>query len=179
QGQVPNPLVQHRGARAQMSLHDLDGPSVQGPHGNHLVRGDLLLQQAKDDAGGADRVVDAEALENLLVAGIVDPCEHTLHVPKHFCHLAYDQVVLILAGHGNHHIGPGEPGLLLYADFTTVAEEYALVAQHARETLSLAWLLLKYENFIVTRLELLRKVHPDISAPDDNEIHALDPELRR
>ena len=82
-----------------------------------------MLDTLEDDIGGVDRHIDAQLLEDDFVPGFADAGDGAGHVEAVLTHLAGHQVVLVLAGDGNQHIGAAGAALGLDGRFTGVAPE--------------------------------------------------------
>ena len=67
--------------------------------------------EPEDHPGRADQLVDAEVPEERLVLRVVDPGDRPRDVEVVLGHLADDEVVLVIAGHGGHDVGPVAAGL--------------------------------------------------------------------
>ena len=100
-----------RRAGLQVRLDELELALAEGRQVEQLVDRDVLLDRAQDHPGRADELVDAEVAEERLVLGVVDPGDGPRHVEVVLGHLADDEVVLVVAGHRGHDVGPVAAGL--------------------------------------------------------------------
>ena len=94
-----------------MRLDELELALAEGRQVEQLVDRDVLLDRAQDHPGRADQLVDAEVPEERLVLGVVDAGDRPRHVEVVLGHLADDEVVLVVAGHGGHDVGAVAAGL--------------------------------------------------------------------
>jgi hypothetical protein len=79
---------------------------------DQAVLGHLVLEQAQDQVGRRDRGLDAEQVEVLSVAGVVDAGNDLADVVLLARDLADQDVVLVVAGDGDHHVCALHPGPL-------------------------------------------------------------------
>ena len=87
-----------------------------------------MLDEGEDALGGAHRGRDAQQVEVLLIAGVVHAGHDVLHPEVLLGHLPDDDVVLIVAGDGDAHVGAGHAGGLQHEQLGAVA-----VAGHVLE----------------------------------------------
>ena len=80
--------------------------------------------------GGAHGVFDAEEVEGGLVEGIVHPGDDLGHPELQLGDLGDDDVVFVVTGDRDHHVGPADAGLLEDPDLGAVAEDHILVSDH-------------------------------------------------
>ncbi len=95
----------------EVRLDDLELALAEGRQVEQLVDRDVLLDRAEDHPGRADQLVHPEVPEQPLVLGVVDPGDGARHVEVVLGHLTDDEVVLVVAGHGGHHVGAVAAGL--------------------------------------------------------------------
>ena len=88
------------------------------------MRRQLLLDVRHDGRRGADGDVDFELAEDLLVLGIVDARDGAGDVEALLGDLAGDEVVFVVAGDGEQHVGARRAGLLEHGGLAAVALEH-------------------------------------------------------
>ena len=81
----------------------------------------LVLDQAQDQVGGRHGGLDAEQLEVLEVARVVAARDHALDAVLLARDLADEDVVLVVAGHRDHHVGALDAGPLEHPELGAVA----------------------------------------------------------
>ena len=104
-------LADRRRAGLEVRLDQLQLALAEGREMEQLVDRDVLLDRAEDHPGRADQLVDAEVLEQRLVRRVVDPGDRPRDVEVVLRHLADHEVVLVVAGHRGHDVGPVGAGL--------------------------------------------------------------------
>ena len=114
----PSGMARSRGALPiagepglEVRLDELELVLAERRQVEQLVDRDVLLDRAQDHPGRADQLVHAEVPEERLVLGVVDAGDRPRDIEVVLGHLADDEVVLVVAGHGRDDIGPVRPGL--------------------------------------------------------------------
>ena len=89
------------------------------------VLGHLVLDEAEDVRRRADRLADAEELEQLLVSRVVDARDRLADAVALLRDLGDDEVVLVVPGHRQHELrGTGDAGALEHRDLGRVAADH-------------------------------------------------------
>ena len=94
------PLAGRRRVAVDLELDDLEVLLAELEQVDDPVLGHLVLDEAEDVRGGADGLRDPEQVEVLLVARVVDARDDLRDAVALARELADDQVVLVVAGHG-------------------------------------------------------------------------------
>src|SRR4051812_4366206 len=167
--------VRDRAARggsavAHLDLDDLKllGRQVEQVHepvGRHLV-----LDEAQDQVGGRDRGLDAQQLEPLQVARVVDAGDDALAEVLLARDLADQQVVLVVAGDGDDQVGALDPGALEDPQLGGVAVldrvlELLLDRQVATTV------VLDQRDLVALADQLAGEVPADLAASGDDDVH--------
>src|SRR4051812_21342936 len=168
--QVAGRPVHRRRVLAQVRLDDLELAPAEPGQVKQVVDGDVLLDRAKDHAGRADDLVDAEVAEQLLVLRVVHPRDRARHVEVVFRHLADDEIVLVVAGDGRDDVRPVRPRL---AEVLALA---AVVRDHdgpdlVRDLRRARGILLEEDDLVARLDELFGEVEADLSSADDEHEH--------
>ena len=119
-----------RGGRVavDLQLDDLEVLLAELEQADDPVLGHLVLDEPEDVRGRADGLRDPEQVEVLLVARIVDPGDDLGDAVALARELADDQVVLVVAGHGEDELRrPGDPGQLEHVELGRVAEQHLML----------------------------------------------------
>ncbi len=125
----------------------------------------------------AHRDVDAKALEQHLVLGIVDTGDRTGDVKLGFGHLADDKIVLVLAGDRDDDIGALRSGLAEHRGFRAIARQHDR-PQSLAVHLDLVAVSLDQKNLVALDEERLGEVVPNLSATYNNNVHSRVPRRR-
>ena len=112
-----------------MRLDQLELTLAERGQMEQLVDRDVLFDRAEDHPRRADQLVDAEVPEQRLVLGVVDSGDRPRDIEVVLCHLADDEVVLVVTGDGRHDIGT------VAAGFAEVLALAAVVGDHDRTDL--------------------------------------------
>ena len=116
----------HEPARArrvlgELDLGDLELLAAQAQELDELVVRELVLDQRHDRRGRADGRGDAEQVERLLVARVVDAGDRALDAVAVARDLADDDVVLVVAGDGDDEPGTADAAALEHVQLGRVA----------------------------------------------------------
>src|SRR5450756_2605732 len=156
---------------ADLELYELYLLAPQRQQMHELVRRQLVHDEVQHRRGGAHRVLDAEQVEGGLVEGVVDPGHDLGHAELELGDLRDDDVVLVVAGDGDDHVGATDAGLLEDPDLGAVAEHEGVFAEQVGDEV-VARLALLDEGDLVAKLhELSRGVQADLAAADDEHEH--------
>ena len=110
-----------RTTSAHLDLDDLEPLLRQVEQVHEPVLRHLVLDQAQDQVGGRDRRLDAEQLEVLEVARVVAARDDPLDAVLLARDLADEDVVLVVAGHGDHQVGALDARALEHPQLGAVA----------------------------------------------------------
>ena len=135
---------------------------------------DLTLEQPRDVIGAGDGNIDAELFHDLGIFGIVDPGDGFGNMENLFCQLAGNQVVLVLAGDGNHRICLGGIGAGQRLDGGAVRIDGGDV-QLVREILTGLFVFFDDKRLVAMLDEGLAEIEADLAAADHNDIHSAVP----
>ena len=108
-------------ALPDLELDDLEVLLLEREQLDEPVLGDLVLDQAQDQVGRGHRRLDPEQLEVLEIARVVDAGDDPLDAVLLLGDLADQDVVLVVAGHGDHQVGSLDPGSLEHPQLGRVA----------------------------------------------------------
>ena len=108
----PTRLAGDRRPLGQQHLDDLEPLLGQVEQVDQPVVGHLVLDQPQDQVGRRDVRPDAQQLEPLLVSRVVDARDDPVDEVLLLRDLADQHVVLVVAGHRDHHVGARDPGAL-------------------------------------------------------------------
>src|SRR5712671_2913008 len=163
-------LADRRRAGLEVGLDELELALAEGGEVEQLVDRNVLLDRAEDHSGRADQLVHPEVLEQLLVLRVVDPGDGPRDVEMMLCHLADDEVVLVVARHGGDDVSAvaaGLPEVLALAAIVGNDDGTDLVGDLTRPLK-----LLLHEHDLMAGLdELLGQVIADLAAADDQYEH--------
>ena len=131
----------------------------------------LVLDEREQPGGGAHGLVDPEQVEVLLVARVVDARDRLLDAVALLGDLGDDEVVLVVAGDGEHEVGrPGDPGALEDGDLRRVAEHRGM-AELRLELGEAVAPLLDDRDLALHLDERARDVRADLAAAGDDHVH--------
>src|SRR4051812_17204260 len=138
---------------------------MQQPYARHLV-----LDQPQDQIGGRHGGLDAEQLEVLKVARVVAARDHALHAVLLAGDLADQNVVLVVAGHGDDQVGALDAGPLEHPQLRAVAVlrgvlELLLDGAEARPV------VLDDRQLVALVDQLASQVPADLPGTDDDDVH--------
>ena len=171
------PRSLHRLARraefcGDLQLDDLEPLLGQVEQVHEAVLRHLVLDQAQDQVGRRDRRLDAQQLEVLEVARVVaardDPRDAVLLARD----LADQDVVLVVAGDGDHEVGALDPGALQHPQLGAVAVLDAVLELLLDDRVAV--LVGLDDRHLVPLLDQLpREVPADLAGADDQDVHRL------
>ncbi len=154
-----------------LQLDDLEVLLAQLEQVHDPVLGHLVLDEAEHVRGRADRLADPEQVEVLLVARIVDAGDHLRDAVPLGRHLADDQVVLVVAGHGEQDLRrPRDPGPLEHVQLRGVAEQH-LVLELVLQLVEAVRALLDQRHLVPHREQRARDVRAHLAAARDDRVH--------
>ena len=162
-----------RGGRVavDLELDDLEILLAQLEQVHDPVLRHLMLDEAEHVRGCADRLRDAEQVEVLLVAGVVDPRDHLRDAVALSRELADDQVVLIVAGDAENELRrPRDPGALEYVQLGRVAEQH-LMLEFILQLLEAVRTLLDQRHLVSHGEQRPCDVRADLAAACDDRVH--------
>ena len=118
-------LAGGRRVRADVQLDELEALAAELEQLDEAVLGHLVLDEAEEAGGRADRLRDPEDVEVRLVARVVDAGDRLRHAVALLGDLRDHDVVLVVAGDREHDLGrPGDAGALEHVDLGRVALEH-------------------------------------------------------
>src|SRR5436305_10914323 len=106
---------------ADLHLDDLEVLLLQREHLDQPVLRDLVPDESQDQVGRGDRRLDAEQAEVLEVPRVVDARDDPLDAVLLLRHLRDQDVVLVVAGDGDHQVRALNPGALEHPELGRVA----------------------------------------------------------
>ena len=168
--QVTDPASGHPRVGAEQHLDDLQLLLLQIEQVDEPVLGHLVLEQAQDQVGRRDRGLDPEQVEVAAVARVVDAGDDLVDQVLLARHLADQDVVLVVAGHRDHHVGALDPGPLEHPELggVTVGDvvlELLLDGQVAPP------IALDQRHLVVLLEQLPSQVPADLARTDDDDVH--------
>ena len=154
-----------------LELDDLEPLLRQVEQVKRPVLRHLVLDQAEDQVGRRHRGLDAEELEVLEVARVVAARDHALDAVLLARDLADQDVVLVVARHGDHHVGALDPAAVEHPELGAVAVldgvlELVLDGGVARRV------GLDDGQLVALADQLAREVPPHLARSDDQYVHA-------
>ena len=164
-------LARGRSLGRHLQLDDLQPLAPQLEQLHEAVLRHLVLDEAEEARRRAQRPVDAEQIEVLLVPRVVDACDHLRHLVAVLRDLGDHDVVLVVPGDREHDVGrPGDPGALEDVDLGRVTGE-----DH-RPELGLELLepvapLLDQRHLVPHREERARDARADLPAACHDRVH--------
>src|SRR5919198_30281 len=138
---------------------------MQEPVARHLV-----LDQAEDQVRRRHRRLDPEQLEVLKIPRVVAARDHPLHAVLLPRDLADEDVVLVVARHGDHHLGPRDSGPLQDPQLRPVPvvdRVLELLLDH-REARGIG---LDHRDLVALADELAGEVPADLSGAHYDDVH--------
>jgi hypothetical protein len=138
---------------------------VQQAHPRHLV-----LDQPEDQVGGGDRRLDPEQLEVLQVARVVAARDHPLDPVLLARDLADQDVVLVVAGHGDHEVGALDAASLEHPQLGPVAVLRG-VLELLLDRREPALVGLDHGQLVALVDQLTGEVPADLAGPYDDHVH--------
>src|SRR4051794_33970887 len=152
-------------------LDDLQPLLGQVEQVHEAVARHLVLDQAQDEVRRADRGLDAEQLEVVEVAGVVDAGDDPLAEVLLLGHLADEEVVLVVARDRDHEVGALDPRALEHPQLGGVAVldrvlELLLDGQVA------AAVLLDHRHLVALVDELASEVPADLAGAGHDHVQA-------
>ena len=129
-----------------------------------------MLDQAQDQVGGRDGRLDTEHLEMRQVAGVVDARDDALHAVLLLGDLADQDVVLIVAGDGDHKVGALDARPLQNPQLTRIPilnRVLELLLDHPEAVV----IGLDQRHLTVLGNQLAGQVPPHLARPGDDHIH--------
>ena len=134
------------------------------------VLGNLVLEQSQDQVGRRDRRFHPEQVEVLAVAGVVDAGDYLADLVLLPRDLADQHVVLVVAGHRDHHVGALDPGPLQHPELGGVAVE-DVVLELLLDGQVAAAVALDHRHLVLLFEQLAGQVPADLSGSDDDDVH--------
>ena len=123
-------------------------------------------------AGVGDRDVHAPALvKEPFVAGVVDAADDARHAELLLGEPADHQVVLVVAGGGDHDVGAAQVGRGEVGVLTRVGRHDVDAGQHGLETFGRGRDLFDQGDFVVAVDEVQRDRDADGATPGDHDLH--------
>ena len=173
---IPATRLPAAGASARhLELDDLEPLAAELEEAHHAVLGNLVLDEPEEARRRADRLRHAEQVEVRLVARVVDARDHLRHLVAVLCDLRDDDVVLVVARHGEDELGRArDPGALENVDLGRVAEECD-GAELGLEMLEPVTALLEEGHLVAHPEERARDALADLASSGDDRVHQDDP----
>ena len=138
------------------------------------VLGNLVLDEAEDARRRADGLRDAEQVEVLLVARVVDAGDRLAYAIRLLRDLRDHEVVLVVAGDCQQELrGAADPGSLEDADLGRVAADHGR-AELLFEAPEAVGSLLDERDLVAEVDERARHVRPHLPPARDDDVHQLD-----
>ena len=170
--EVADPAAGDAAVLAEQHLDDLELLLLQVEQVDQPVLGHLVLEQAQDQVGGRDRGLDPEQVEVGLVARVVDPGDDPLDHVLLFGDLADQHVVLVVAGHRDHHVGALDAGPLEHPELGGVAVG-DVVLELLLDRQVAAAVALDHRHLVLLFEQLAGQVPADLAGADDDDVHGL------
>ena len=106
----------------------------------------------------------------LLVSRVVDARDHLRHAVLLLRDLADDDVVLVVAGDGDHQVGALDAGPLEHEQLGRVARPHDVLEALLEQRVALA-VALDQRHLVAHVHERGREVAAHLAAPDDQDVH--------
>src|SRR4051794_37765421 len=155
---------------ADLELDDLQALLLEREQMDEPVARHLVLDQAQDQVGGADRGLDAEQLEVLEVPRVVDAGDDALDEVLLLGDLADEHVVLVVAGDRDDEVRALDARALEHPQLGRVAVLHRMLELLLDDEVA-APLALDERDLLALVDELARQVPADLAAADDEDIH--------
>ena len=153
-----------------LELDDLEPLLGQVEQVHEAVLRHLVLDQAQDQVGGGDRRLDAEQLEVLEVARVVAARHHARHAVLLARHLRDQDVVLVVAGHGDDEVGALDAGALEHPQLRAVAVHGAVLELLLHDRVAVR-VRLDHGHLVPLVDQLAGEVPADLPGSDDHHVH--------
>ena len=154
-----------------LDLHDDEPLLLELEQMYETVLGHLVLDQPEDARRRTDRLRDAEQVEVLLVARVVDACDCLAHAIGLLRDLRDHEVVLVVARHSQEELGrPRDPGALEDGDLGGIAadDDRTELLLEPRETI---WPLLDHRHLVAEVEQRPRHVRAHLPTTRDDDVH--------
>src|SRR5947209_10292168 len=163
-------LARRRRVAAHLQLDDLQPLLLERQQVHEPVARHLVLDQAQDEVRGAHRGLDAQQLEVLQVPRVVDARDDPLDEVLLLGDLADEHVVLVVARHRDHQVGPLDPGPLEHPQLGRVAVLHGVLELLLDDQVA-APVALDERDLLALVDELAREVPAHLAAADDQDVH--------
>ena len=154
----------------ELDLGDLELLAAQAQQLHELVVRELVLDQGHDRRGGADRRRDAEQVERLLVARVVDAGDRALDAVAVARDLADDDVVLVVAGDRHDEARATHAAALEDVQLGRVAVLHDVLELLLERVVAIGTLL-DHRHLVPHREQVLGEVAADLAAARDQDVH--------
>ena len=173
QGDVADHGPGGRRPLADLELDDLEVLLFEREQLNEAVLGHLMLDQAQDQVGRRHRGLDAEQLEVVEVARVVDPGHDPLAAVLLLGHLADEDVVLVVSGDRDHQVGSLDPRPLEHPHLGGVAVLHGVLELLLDDPVAPV-VGLDQGHLAVLGDQLAGEVPPHLPGPGDDDVHRCD-----
>src|SRR5581483_11184605 len=130
----------------------------------------FLLQEREKKVGGAHRGVDPQPVKNDPVSGVIDARDGSRHFELVFCHLADHEIVLVMTGDGDHHIGTFNSGRAERCSLRAVALKRGSV-EDVDYVFGLGGLFLDNQDFLTLAEKRFGEIVADLAGANDDDVH--------
>jgi hypothetical protein len=131
-----------------------------------------VLDHAQDQVGGRHVGLDAEQLEVGPVAGVIDAGDDAIDQVLLLRDLADQHVVLVVAGHRNHHVGARDAGSLQHPQLRGVPVLHAVLELLLHGQVPVA-VVLDHRDLVALVDQLARQVPAHLPGADDDHVLPL------
>ena len=166
----PTRLAGRRRSGADLDLDDLEVLGLQLEQVDEAVLRHLVLDQAQDQVGGADHRADVQQVEVLHVADVVAARDDLVAAVLLARDLGDDDVVLVVSGDGDDHVGALDAGALEDPELGAVAEVDDVLELRLEDRVATA-VVLDQRDLVALGHQLAREVESDLSASGDDHVH--------
>src|SRR4051794_35062109 len=170
--ELADPLPRDPAVVRQHHLDDLQPLLRQVEQVHEPVLRDLVLQQPQNQVRRGYVGLDPEQLEVGPVPRIVDPRDHPVDQVLLLGHLADQHVVLVVAGHRDHHVGPRDAGSLEHPQLRRIAVLDAVLQLLLHRQVPVA-VVLDHGHLVTLLEQLASQVPADLARPGDDDVLPL------
>src|SRR5918995_5452476 len=167
--QVPDPPPRHPRVVPQQHLDDLQPLLGQIQQVHQPVLRHLVLDHPQDQVRSRHVRLHPQQLEVGAVPRVINPRDDPVHQVLLLRHLADQHVVLVVAGHRDHHVGARDPSPLQHPQLRGVPVLHAVLELLLHRQVAVA-VVLDQGHLVPLVDQLPRQVPPDLPRTHDDHV---------